>query len=209
MKERREKMVELVEVCQISGARSFGKPHDVALEEIAELTRSFGFSEIHPVHTSEIVTARWVGLKCRYGCAKYNTSWCCPPAAPDFETVNQLLSEYELALLLLRQNRNQHFYRNSNEKRRCQLKQWKATIALERKLFLMGYYKAFGFPADTCALCKECAYPKLCKFPNEKRPSLEACSIDVLETLKRLGRSVTLAGHVDDPYSSWSMILLE
>lgn len=209
MKDKREKVVELVRVCQMDSVRASAGAPDISLEEIAGLAQSLGFSELYPVHTSEIVTARWVGLKCRYGCAKYNTSWCCPPAAPDFDTVKQLLSEYEVALLLLRENRNQHFYRNSNEKRRCQIKQWKATIALERKLFLMGYSKAFGFPADTCALCKECAYPKLCKFPNEKRPSLEACSVDVFETLKHLGQSVKLAKRVDDLYSSWSMILLE
>jgi predicted metal-binding protein len=179
-----------------------------AIEEIKGMAQELGFDEARMIRTAEIVTARWVGLKCRYGCANYNTSWCCPPASPNLDATRELLSEYSLALLLLGRSNNKHFYRNSNEKRRRQIKQWKATIALERKLFLMGYYKAFGLPSDTCALCKKCSYPGRCKFPNEKRPSVEACSVDVFQTIRRLGRAVELAGSVKDSYNSYSMILL-
>jgi predicted metal-binding protein len=178
------------------------------LEEIDRLAQGFGFEEVHLLKTSEITTARWVGLKCRYGCANFNKSWCCPPAAPDLEAIRELMREYELAVLVISDNRNQHFYRNAMEKRRAQIKQWKATIALERRLFLMGFYKAFGLPAETCALCKECAYPDQCRFPNEKRPSLEACSIDVFNTLTRLGKSAGLARKVEDSFHSYSLILL-
>jgi predicted metal-binding protein len=118
------------------------------------------------------------------------------------------LSEYEIALLLVGEKRNEHFHRDSHEKRRLQVKQWKGTIMIERKLFLMGYYKSFGLPGECCALCKECAYPKPCKFPNEKRPSVEACSVDILETVKRLGRSVRLAEHVRETYNTYSLVLV-
>jgi len=196
------------DVCRMQGkpVRSI-VPQD-SLQEICELAKELGFIHAESLEPSQIVTARWVGLKCRYGCANYNASWCCPPAAPDLETTRALLSEYQLALLLIRENTNEHFYRNSSEKRRRQIQHWKSTVALERKLFLMGYYKAFGLPAEACALCKECAYPKQCKFPNEKRPSVEACSIDVFQTLKNLGKSATLARSVGECYHSYSLILL-
>jgi predicted metal-binding protein len=205
---RTENLIQVQNLCRKGSRQVESRLTQDSLEEIDLLTKEFGFHESHLLKTSEIVTARWVGLKCRYGCAKYNTSWCCPPAAPDLQSFRELLSEYELALLLMKENRNQHFYRNSSEKRRVQIKQWKAAVALERKLFLLGYYKAFGLPAETCALCKECAYPKQCKFPNEKRPSLEACSIDVFETLKRIGRTAALARTVEDYFHSYSLILL-
>ncbi len=204
----KESSIQVQDICRMRSKQVPKLLSQDSLEEIDLLAKELGFHEFHLLNTSEIVTARWVGLKCRYGCANYNTSWCCPPAAPDFQSVRELLSEYELALLLLAQNRNKYFYRNSSEKRRVQIKQWKATVALERKLFLLGYYKAFGLPAETCALCKECAYPKQCKFPNEKRPTLEACSIDVFETLKKIGRTATLAAKVEDSFHSYSLILL-
>ncbi|MBM3301344.1 MAG: DUF2284 domain-containing protein [Deltaproteobacteria bacterium] len=179
-----------------------------AIEDMKHMANEFGFDEVRVIRTAEIVTARWVGLKCRYGCANYNTNWCCPPASPSLEATRELLSEYSMALMLRTQAKNEHFYRDATEKRRRQIKQWKATVALERRLFLMGFYKAFGLPSDTCALCKKCSYPGRCKFPNEKRPSVEACSIDVFETLRKLGRSVDLAENVNDSYNSYSVILL-
>jgi predicted metal-binding protein len=208
MPAKKDKLVELQNVCRIHGTQPAVAIADDCLEAIEQMAKQLGFREIQLLHTQEIVIARWVGLKCRYGCSNFGTSWCCPPAAPDIETIRELLSEYELALLLTRENTSTHFYRNSNEKRRGQIKQWKATIALERKLFLMGYYKAFGLPAETCALCKECAYPRQCRFPNEKRPSIEACAIDVFQTLNRLGRTACLARNVSDAYLSHSLILL-
>jgi len=208
MSVRREKLIDVQEICRTRGVHSPITISQDILEKIEQLAKELGFGEVHLVHTSEIVAARWIGLKCRYGCAKYNTSWCCPPAAPELETIREMLAEYDLALMLVRESNNEQFYRNASARRRFQIKQWKSTVALERKLFLMGYYKAFGFPADTCALCKQCAYPEQCKFPNEKRPSLEACSIDVFQTLKRLGKPAGLARSVNDTYHSYSLILL-
>jgi predicted metal-binding protein len=205
---RDDTLIDMRDVCRIKAKYSPTLMSHDSQEEIDLLAKEMGFIEVHALKTSDIVTARWVGLKCRYGCANYNTSWCCPPAAPDLQTTRDLLSEYDLALLLISKDANEHFYRNSPEKRRKQIKHWKSTVALERKLFLMGYYKAFGIPAETCALCKECAYPKQCKFPNEKRPSLEACSIDVFQTIKRIGKSAGLVRNIADSYHSYSLILL-
>ncbi|MGB6065321.1 MAG: DUF2284 domain-containing protein [Desulfomonilaceae bacterium] len=205
---RNDDAIHLRDVCRVRSNHTPGLLSHDTLEEIDLMAKELGFIETHELKTSEIVTARWVGLKCRYGCANYNTSWCCPPAAPDLQTTREFLSEYELALLLVSEGTNEHFYRNTSTKRRVQIKHWKSTVALERKLFLMGYYKAFGIPAETCALCKECAYPKQCKFPNEKRPSVEACSIDVFETLKRIGKSARLVRNIEDCYFSYSLILL-
>lgn len=208
MAAKEDTLIDMRDVCRIRAKGSPSLMSPDSMEEIDLLAKELGFIEVHALKTSDIVTARWVGLKCRYGCANYNTSWCCPPAAPDLQTTRDLLSEYDLALLLISKDANEHFYRNSPEKRRKQIKHWKSTVALERKLFLMGYYKAFGIPAETCALCKECSYPKQCKFPNEKRPSLEACSIDVFQTIKRIGKSASLARNVADSYHSYSLILL-
>jgi predicted metal-binding protein len=208
MSVKKDNLIEVKSRCRMPMGQRPPAISQETIEEIELQAKEFGFLEVNLLPTSQIVTAQWVVLKCRYGCANFNTSWCCPPATPDLATTRDLLAEYELALLLVAENRNQDFYRNTSEKRRAQIKQWKATIALERRLFLMGYYKAFGMPAETCALCKECAYPKQCKFPNEKRPSVEACSIDVFQTLRNLGRSAGLARKVEDSFHSYSVILL-
>jgi len=178
------------------------------LEDIGRFALNQGFVDVRLLPASQIVTRHWVSLKCRYGCAQYGTNWCCPPASPNLEMVRALLSEYEVALLLISENVNDHFYRNSFQKRHAQIKHWKSIVALERKLFLMGFYRAFGLSAETCAICKQCAYPKRCKFPSEKRPSLEAFSIDVFQTLTNIGQSAGLARDLHDSYRSYSLILL-
>ena len=175
---------------------------------IKEMAEDTGFSEVHLLETSKIVTAHWVGLKCRYGCANYNTSWCCPPATPSLEQTRELLSEYELALLLVSEKTNEHFYRRNRAKRRIQVKEWKATVALERKLFLKGYYKAFGLPGEACALCEQCSFPDNCLFPSEKRPSIESCSIDIFKTIQNRGSRIHLAKAPDESYHCYSLILL-
>ena len=101
------------------------------------------------------------------------------------------------------------FYLNNGRKRVSQVRCWKGTISLERMLFLEGYYKAFSLVGECCALCKECAYPEDCRFPQEKRPSVESFSIDVIGTLKNLGKTSTIATQTCQTYNYYGIILLE
>jgi predicted metal-binding protein len=171
--------------------------------------RSYGLNAIFPFNIDKISVAEWVHLKCRYGCNRYNTNWCCPPATPDPDKVRAILSEYSTGLLLVGTGSCSDFYRNNERKRISQIRCWKGTISLERMLFLEGYYKAFSLVGECCALCKECAYPDDCLFPQEKRPSVESFSIDVIGTLKNLGTTSTVAANTCENYNYYGIILLE
>ena len=171
--------------------------------------RSYGLDAIFPFSIDKIEVAEWVHLKCRYGCNQYNTNWCCPPATPSPDKVRAILAEYSTALLLVGSTSCSDFYRNNARKRSSQVRCWKGTISLERTLFLEGYYKAFSLVGECCALCKECAYPDDCRFPQEKRPSVESFSIDVIGTLKNLGTTSTVAAETCETYSYYGIILLE
>jgi predicted metal-binding protein len=179
------------------------------LNRLLEQGRSYGLKAIFPFQTEQIEVAHWVAMKCRYGCSQYNTNWCCPPAAPKPETARAILSEYATALLLVGEQSCPEFYLNNGRKRARQVRYWKGTVSLERLLFLEGYYKAFSLVGEACALCKECAYPLDCRFPQEKRPSVESFSIDVIGTLKNLGRTSKVASRVSDTYRYYGIILLE
>lgn len=179
------------------------------IQRLLEKGKDYGMNAIFPFSTDKIRVAQWVRLKCRYGCSRYNTSWCCPPATPDPEKSQAILKEYALALLLVGSTSCIDFYRENNRKRLKQLRGWKGTLSLERMLFLEGFYKAFSLVGECCALCKTCAYPQDCRFPMEKRPSIESFSIDVIGTLKNLGVSPRVASHKEQSYSYYSIILLE
>ena len=185
-----------------------GISHDV-LERLLKTGKKYGLDAIYPFAIEKIVVAQWVHLKCRYGCNKYNTNWCCPPATPSPDKVRKILDEYNWALLLMGSKRCSDFYRNNERKRALQVKCWKGTVALERILFLRGYYKSFSLVGECCALCKTCAYPGDCRFPQEKRPSVESFSIDVIGTLKNLGTIPQVATSTGDRFTYYAIILLE
>lgn len=168
-----------------------------------------GLTAIFPFKIDRIVVAEWVHLKCRYGCNQYNTNWTCPPATPDPDKVRGILDEYSLALLLVGSRSCADFYLNNSRKRANQVRCWKGTISLERMLFLDGYYKAFSLVGECCALCKKCTYPDDCLFPQERRPSVESFSIDVIGTLHNLGANSKVASNRQDTYNYYGIILLE
>lgn len=179
------------------------------IEELTEHGHEYGLDAIMPFSTDRITVKTWVHLKCRYGCKQFGTNWCCPPATPEPREVEAILAEYKTALLLVGKTQCPDFYRNNAKKRNSQVKFWKGTVSIERLLFLKGYYKAFSLVGETCALCKECAYPKPCRFPQEKRPSIESFAIDVIGTLKNLGTTATVATSTAQTFDYYGIILLE
>lgn len=179
------------------------------LDLLHEKGRQYGLESILPFSIQDIVTAQWVNLKCRYGCSQYNANWSCPPATPDLSEARTILSEYSTALLLAgSQNRND-FYRDSNRNRTDQVKYWKGIVSLERLLFLKGYDKAISLVSGACSLCKKCAYPDACRFPMEKRPTVESFCIDLFGTLKKLDIHTRVAMELNETFKYYSIILLD
>ncbi len=179
------------------------------LDLLHEKGIQYGLESILPFSIHDIVTAQWVNLKCRYGCSQYNANWSCPPATPDLYEARTILSEYSTALLLVgSQNRND-FYKDSNRNRTDQVKYWKGIVSLERLLFLKGYDKAISLVSGACSLCKKCAYPDACRFPMEKRPTVESFCIDLFGTLKNLDIRTRVAMELNETFKYYSIILLD
>jgi predicted metal-binding protein len=178
-------------------------------QALLEKGKQSGLTAVLPFSVDKMILAEWVHLKCRYGCNKYNTNWCCPPATPRPEKARKIIDEYTTALLLVGTKSCADFYRNNERKRAAQVRCWKGTIALERMLFLEGYYKAFSLVGECCALCKACAYPEDCRFPQEKRPSVESFSIDVIGTLKNLGKTSRVETDTGATFNYYAIILVE
>lgn len=179
------------------------------LKQLLDKGQEYGLQEIAPFAVERIVLAEWVSLKCQYGCPQYNTNWCCPPASPDLKKVRAILDEYATALLLVGNRHCPDFYSHSAKKRAYQVRYWKGTMSMERQLFLEGYDKAFSLVSGACALCKKCSYPDPCRFPLEKRPPVESFGIDLIGTLKNIGRSTPVSQDTEDRFNHFSIILLE
>ena len=153
-----------------------------------------GASDIQFIRPSQIVTARWVRLKCQYGCKNYGTRYTCPPGSPTPAETRQVLDEYSKAYLIKYEGflGFDTYPPKDLDKAMTDLSLHvcKATYNMERHAFLSGFYKAFSYGAHRCRLCDICDVMeehKGCRYPQEARPSLESAGIDVFQTSENAG----------------------
>jgi predicted metal-binding protein len=126
-------------------------------------------AKIIPAHT--VLTAPWVRMKCHFGCELYGLGYCCPPQTPTPQEMREVIACYEHALLF-------HCTKRGSLGR--------IAYELEREIFLRGFYKAFGLGSGPCRICRKCSQ-KRCTHPEQARPSMEACGIDVFSTVRANG----------------------
>ena len=149
----------------------------------------------------QVFTATWVRLRCQYGCSEYGQCLTCPPHSPAPETTREVLDEYQAAILL---------HGNETESLRD------IARALELKVFLAGYYKAFAFLCGPCRLCRTCVVAKQkrskvteCKHPDLARPAMEAAGIDVFATARAAGLPIEVVRSEECPQTYYALVLVE
>ena len=120
------------------------------------------------IDPDSVITAAWVRIKCHFGCGGYSNGLCCPPFTPTPDETRKIIDCYDRAILI-------HCKANGDAK--------KIGVALEREIFLSGFYKAFAFGDGPCRLCDKCNLEK-CNHPRAARPSMESCGIDVYATAR-------------------------
>jgi predicted metal-binding protein len=166
---------------------------DNKLEEFIESAKKLGSQEAKYIDPATIKTGAWVIMKCRYGCGRYNTRLCCPPHTPTFKETQEVIDCYKTALLI-----------------HC--KSWDMVTPLvaklEKEIFLSGYYKVFGLGCGPCKSCRPCNMVK-CIKPDEVRPSMEACGIDVYETARKNGFSIDVVKDMNSEQNCYGLLLIE
>jgi predicted metal-binding protein len=84
-----------------------------------------------------------------------------------------------------------------------------AIATLEREIFLAGYFKALGMGAGPCDLCETCDVDGLCCLPEQARPSMEACGIDVYTTVRQIGWKIDVVRTTKSPCRFFGLVLIE
>lgn len=157
-----------------------------------------------PLDAAAVVVAEWVRMKCLFGCYAVGERRTCPPNLPAVSVTERLLSEYSRAILLevgplVGRERSSQAARALND----------VALALERDLFLAGYYRAWSMGAAPCELCDACAQGAECPTPEHARPSIEGCGVDVFATARNAGRTIEVARHEDDEYRFFALVLVD
>ena len=172
-------------------ARQFAPYLKMALEK--------GIDQAVVVETSRVVTAPWVRMKCQFGCAGYGDSLCCPPRTPTPDEMRKILDSYTIGILLRRQIK-----KGGTAVERLS----ETAVAIERTLFLDGYYKVWTLGAGPCGGCKTCTM-KTCLHPDKARPSMEACGIDVYATARAYNLPIQVVRERTDTRNFYALVLVE
>lgn len=150
-------------------------PDDISSnQELIQEAINLGCTKAKVILTKTISMAHWMKLQCQYGCPHYGSLLTCPPYAPNVDEMTEILPEYEKALLI-----NASPESNGRE----------IVVHLENFLKAKGFSKAFALCAQPCNLCDPCTVESTCKYPEKARPTLQACGIDVDETIHNNGWS--------------------
>jgi predicted metal-binding protein len=154
-----------------------------------------GVVDARIIRPSDVETAAWVRLKCRFGCGCYGQCLVCPPFTPSPEQMRKVLDAYDRAVLI-------HFEPEAKIK---------ATVAdLEREIFLRGFWKTFGLGAGSCYFCKDCPVEeKLCRHPERARPAMEACGIDVFSTVRKAGFPIEVVSTTRQCPNYYGLVLID
>jgi len=169
--------------------------HDVAadLESLAQRACRMGAHAAKVIEAASIATAPWVRLRCQYGCGGYNRTLCCPPYTPTPEETRRVADSYRHAILV-------HCKPGANVK--------ELVVALEREVFLAGFYKAFALGAGPCGLCDECNLEN-CAHPEQARPAMEACGVDVFATARANGFPIEVVTDATCEQNYFGVVLVD
>jgi predicted metal-binding protein len=116
-------------------------------------------------------------------CVNFNARWNCPPSLPSLEEQRKKIQGYERAFVF-------STARDLESPFDFDGMFFSALVAHQRLTSEM--YQRFGcahpvYGAGSCYLCKDCAKPGPCRFPEKRVSSLEAAGIDVTALSRAAG----------------------
>lgn len=174
--------------------------------ELEKVFQEHGFGDFRWLPTDGIIVARWVRMKCQFGCPEYGTNVACPPHNPPVEDCERFFSEYREAVIF-------HFAKVAPDP--AERKPWSKEInrrlmELERAVFLLGHHKAFMLPMGSCPQCEECTgKPEECRIPGSARPTPEGLAVDLFSTARSVGYPLEVLTDTGQSMNRYAILLIE
>ena len=147
-------------------------PQNLVNQQLVDEALGLGCTKAKVILTRTIAVGAWVKLKCQFGCPHYGKLLTCPPCSPTSDETSEILADYQKALLI---------HADSEIDMRG------VAVELEGRLKGKGFIKAFGICAEPCDLCEVCTIEQGCKYPDKARPTMQACGININQTVSNNG----------------------
>lgn len=144
----------------------------VSSAQVVQEAENLGCANVKVIPVHEITLGHWVRLRCQFGCSYFNQRHTCPTFTPTSDEMADILMHYSRAMIIeAPRSADVH----------------SMVLNLETRLREKGFFRAFGMGALPCDLCDVCTIESQCKYPDRARPTLQACGIDVSQTLLNIG----------------------
>ena len=118
-------------------------------------------------------------------CGAYNKNWTCPPACGTVEECQTRMQSFENGILLQSIG---HMTKAIDSKcyRETERRHMKSFYALAEEI-RKEYPNALCLGAGGCRVCKQCAYPEECRFPEKAMSSMEGYGLFFTQVCRDAG----------------------
>lgn len=155
-------------------------------DEMEKVVKEFGFDYYGFFDPSKLHFRSEVRDMCAAGrCKGYGKNWSCPPACGTIEEAGENASHYSKAILLqcmgeMEDDFDIEMMQETEQRLKDNFTKFVLRLS-EDELDMLP------MAAGTCTLCKECAYPDECRFPQKRMSSMEAYGLVVSDTCSLAG----------------------
>ena len=147
---------------------------------------SMGFSEAAPLDPTTLIPRSDVRAMCAENrCGAYKKNWTCPPHCGTLDECGEKLKHYSRGIVMqtvgvLEKTIDTRGYRRAEERHLEAFHQFSQAIR-------DTYPQALCLGSGGCRICKQCAYPAPCRFPEKAHPSMEGYGLFVTQVCKDNG----------------------
>ena len=148
--------------------------------------KALGFTQAVPLEISTLVPRQDIRDMCAADkCGAYGKNWTCPPHCGTLEECSDRIRGYRHGILLQTVGTTEKaidtkaYHRTETQ----HLEQFYKLCSLLRRT----YPQALGLGSGGCRLCRRCAYPESCRFPDQACPSMEGYGLFVTQVCRDNG----------------------
>ncbi len=151
-----------------------------------ERAKALGFDTAVPLEPKKLEAREDVRAMCAADkCGAYEKNWTCPPAIGTVAECRERMGRYQRGILLqtvgyMRKDIDSKCYRETERRHLEHFRTFAAEIRTE-------YPAALCLGAGGCRVCKVCAYPEACRYPDKAVSSMEGYGLFVTQVCRDAG----------------------